>query len=108
MNLIYINISYVQVLHPLRIRTHNPLMWDKWYTSFICQAGFVPLAQLITVRLLMMDSTVLIALVDRWRPEIHTFHLPCGETMVTLQDVTIILGLPIDGTLVCLPVSPGG
>jgi hypothetical protein len=27
----------------------------------------------------------------------HTFHLPCGEMMVTLEDVAMILGLPIRG-----------
>jgi hypothetical protein len=56
----------------------------------------------------MMDSTVLTALVDRWRSETHTFHLSCGEATVTLQDVAMILGLPIDDTLVCGTVSPCG
>jgi hypothetical protein len=32
----------------------------------------------------MMDSAVLTALMDQWRPETHTFHLPCGETTVML------------------------
>jgi hypothetical protein len=36
------------------------------------------------------------------------FHLPCGETTVTLQDVIMILGLPIDDTSVCGTLSPGG
>jgi hypothetical protein len=36
------------------------------------------------------------------------FHLPCGETTVTLQDVAMILGLPIDGAPVSGTVSPAG
>ena len=48
-----------------------------------------------------MDGALLTAFVDRWRPETHTFHLPCGEMTVTLQDVAMILGLPLDG----LPVT---
>jgi hypothetical protein len=56
----------------------------------------------------MMDSATLMALVDWWRPETHMFHFSCGETIVTLQDVAMILGLPIDGTPVCGTVSPSG
>ncbi|XP_015936600.1 uncharacterized protein LOC107462518 [Arachis duranensis] len=37
-------------------------------------------------------------LVERWRPEMHTFHMPFGECTITLQDVTYQLGLPIDAT----------
>jgi hypothetical protein len=56
----------------------------------------------------MIDSAALMTLVDRWHPETHMFHLLCGETTVTLQDVAMILGLSIDGTPVCGPVSPSG
>jgi len=44
-----------------------------------------------------MDGPLLIAFVDRWRPETHTFHLPCGEMTVTLQDMAMILALPLEG-----------
>ncbi|RYQ79333.1 hypothetical protein Ahy_Scaffold6g108059 [Arachis hypogaea] len=37
------------------------------------------------------------ALVERWRPETYTFHLPWGECTVILEDVAMQLGLPIDG-----------
>ncbi|KAK5833601.1 hypothetical protein PVK06_017452 [Gossypium arboreum] len=38
--------------------------------------------------------------IERWRPETHTFHLPCGECTITLEDVAVQLGLPIDGNVV--------
>jgi hypothetical protein len=56
----------------------------------------------------MKDYTALTALVDRWRPETHTFHLPCGEITVMLHDVTMMLGLPINGAPVFGTVSPAG
>ena len=43
------------------------------------------------------DRSLLTALVDRWRPETHTFHLPFGEMAPTLEDVAMLLGLPIAG-----------
>jgi hypothetical protein len=98
----------IQLLHLLRICTHNPMMWDEWYSLFIRRMGFLPLARLIIGGLPMMDFAALMTPIDRRRPETHTFHLPCDETTVTLQDIATILSLPIDVNPVCGLVSPGG
>ncbi|QHO20243.1 uncharacterized protein DS421_11g336230 [Arachis hypogaea] len=37
------------------------------------------------------------ALIERWRLESYTFHPPCGEMTITLQDVAYQLRLRIDG-----------
>ena len=35
-----------------------------------------------------------------WRPETHTFHLPYGELILTMQDVKAIFGLRLGRLLV--------
>jgi len=70
---------------------------------FFCrlrEAGLLTLSRLVEVGPIQLDRSLLTALVDRWRPETHTFHLPCGEMTPTLQDVAYLLGLPIVGEAV--------
>ncbi|KAH7853425.1 hypothetical protein Vadar_002252 [Vaccinium darrowii] len=38
------------------------------------------------------------ALLERWRPETHSFYLGSGERTVTLQDVEVILGVSVVGS----------
>ena len=64
------------------------------------------MARLAESALVKLDRSLLSALVDRWRPETHTFHLPCGEMAPTLQDVAMLLGLPITGDAVGPRVVP--
>ncbi|KAH7859301.1 hypothetical protein Vadar_034309 [Vaccinium darrowii] len=57
-------------------------------------AGFTGLMK---VPFIQLDCHLITALVERWRPETHSFHMPTGETTITLQDVSIQLGLRVDG-----------
>uniref|UniRef100_A0A8I6X955 Aminotransferase-like plant mobile domain-containing protein n=1 Tax=Hordeum vulgare subsp. vulgare TaxID=112509 RepID=A0A8I6X955_HORVV len=47
-----------------------------------------------------VNHATLTALMDRWRPETHSFHLACGEMKMTLEDMTMISGLPLNGDAV--------
>ncbi|RYR65148.1 hypothetical protein Ahy_A03g011127 [Arachis hypogaea] len=42
------------------------------------------------------DWSLALALIERWRSESHTFHLPYREMTITLQNVAYQLGLRID------------
>ncbi|XP_014517244.1 serine/threonine-protein phosphatase 7 long form homolog [Vigna radiata var. radiata] len=57
------------------------------------------------LRHLKIDHELVTTLVERWRPETHTFHLPTGECTITLQDVSLQLGLRVDGPLVIGPIK---
>jgi hypothetical protein len=43
------------------------------------------------------DFSLLSALLDHWKPETDTFHFTVGEMTVTLQDTSLLMGLPCEG-----------
>ncbi|XP_020969254.1 serine/threonine-protein phosphatase 7 long form homolog [Arachis ipaensis] len=59
--------------------------------------GFYHVSQIGVVQ---CQKALVNALIERWHPDTHTFHLSIGECAVTLEDVALILGLPTDGLLV--------
>ena len=65
--------------------------------------GYLQMARLnevASIKKFHLLPDLISALVERWRPECHTFHFPCGECTVTLEDVALHLGLPINGLVV--------
>ncbi|MBA0648505.1 hypothetical protein Goklo_016210, partial [Gossypium klotzschianum] len=61
------------------------------------EAGFLHVA--IISRGCKLDPKLIIAFVKRWRLEMHTLHLPCGECIITLEDMKLQLGLLVDGLI---------
>jgi hypothetical protein len=97
-----------KVFGPLRLRSHEAsnttkrMIYDERYTPYIERLGLLPFIHLVTRSTPNFNPSAITALVDRWRPETHTFHLRTGEMTVTLQDVSMILALPIDGLPLCI------
>ncbi|XP_042005679.1 serine/threonine-protein phosphatase 7 long form homolog [Salvia splendens] len=63
--------------------------------DYVCRFGLGGV--LFCGKALDVDHALITALVERWRPETHTFHLPVGETTITLQDVQVLWALRVDG-----------
>ncbi|XP_016445125.2 serine/threonine-protein phosphatase 7 long form homolog [Nicotiana tabacum] len=59
--------------------------------------------RIIEIDRLQLDWSLITALIERWRPETHTFHLPIGEDTITLQNLEVLYGLPVDGHPVAYP-----
>ncbi|XP_017640186.2 protein MAINTENANCE OF MERISTEMS-like [Gossypium arboreum] len=68
---------------------------DARLMSYLELAGFESTALIQTFDL---RYDLISTLVERWRSDTHTFHLPCRECTVTLEDVALQLRLPIDGS----------
>ncbi|MBA0828406.1 hypothetical protein Goarm_013083 [Gossypium armourianum] len=66
--------------------------------TYLREAGFLHMA--IISRGCKLDPKLISAFVERWRLEMHTFHLPCGECIITLEDMKLQLGLLVDGSIV--------
>ena len=71
---------------------------DLRIMQYIDAAG---LTRLFKVPDMEVDHALITALVERWRSETHTFHLPHGEMGITLQDIKVMLGILVDG----LPIT---
>jgi hypothetical protein len=83
-----------------RVRTiKNRFLVNNVYEEHLRAHGLLPFSKLTSSKeKFTLDPSLLSALVDRWRPETHTFHLSCGELTPTLKDVSMITCLPIKGT----------
>ncbi|XP_075666077.1 serine/threonine-protein phosphatase 7 long form homolog [Castanea sativa] len=91
-----------QVVHRSSLLWDAPLKGKEVPSVLTCRhrekdAG---LDGLLQVPHMDLDHALITTLVERWRPKTHSFHLPHSEMTITLQDIEVIMGLPIHGLLV--------
>ncbi|KAL9688003.1 hypothetical protein QQ045_032415 [Rhodiola kirilowii] len=67
---------------------------DERILPYIVRAGFGPWYYMQNYE---VDWSFMTALVERWRSETHTFHLRYNEMTITLEDVGVLTGLPVEG-----------
>jgi hypothetical protein len=69
----------------------------KRVQPYVVQANFLYDSCLDHIK---FNHSLIHALIERWRCEIHTFHLRYIEMTPTLQGMVVFLGLPINGRVV--------
>lgn len=74
-----------------------PTQLDNRIVSRLVDTGFYGVYRLGTMK---YDWGLINALIERWHQETHSFHLPIGEATITLQDIGVLTGLPVDGVAV--------
>ncbi|KAL9667109.1 hypothetical protein QQ045_001457 [Rhodiola kirilowii] len=79
---------------PLKVHKGGKLRLDARIHPYVVDVGFYPRTQVCSER---VDSSLLTAVVKRWRPETHTCHFNDGEATITLQDVPLLTGLHVEG-----------
>ncbi|KAL9665761.1 hypothetical protein QQ045_000082 [Rhodiola kirilowii] len=79
---------------PLKVHKGGALTLDARIRPYVVAASFYPWTRVCDVK---VDPSLLTIVVERWRPETHTFHFNNGEATITLQDMSLLIGLPIEG-----------
>jgi len=74
----------------------GPIMNARWWRNALEAIG---LSWLQDTSYSQIDHDLIFAFAKRWHEETSSFHLPFGEMTVTLDDVSCLLHLPIDGML---------
>ncbi|MBA0570776.1 hypothetical protein Golob_004386 [Gossypium lobatum] len=64
---------------------------------YLREAGFWHMANI--GQRCKLDLKLISAFVERWRPETHTLHLPCGEHTITSEDMQLQLRLSVDRSI---------
>ena len=70
------------------------LQYQPAYAGTLRAMGLYQLSQMAEE---IADPGLCSGLIERWRPETHSFHLPHAEMTVTLQDVSCLWGMTIVG-----------
>ncbi|KAL2336472.1 hypothetical protein Fmac_010918 [Flemingia macrophylla] len=80
----------------IRVRHARPSHGEfpRRLTQLLQKCGFGWIIQLEKIKI---SKRLVLALIERWRSETHTFHMPFGECTITLQDIAVLTGLPVDG-----------
>ncbi|CAN1302293.1 Serine/threonine-protein phosphatase 7 long form homolog, partial [Linum perenne] len=86
---------------PLKLRQRSSSL--TWYPAYEAFLRACRLQKVYRVLGATPCKELVMALIERWRPETNTFHLIQGKVTITLEDVEVLTGLPTKGLDVTSP-----
>ena len=89
------------------VRVHDKTKYEERYAKYIRKTGLLPSTTIVSCSTPKMCPCAIMTLIDRCRLEKHSFHFHCGEMIVTLQDASMILAIPIKGDPICFSIDYG-
>lgn len=91
------------------MKGNKQLLWPRWQVIYVINyvefvdpqmmnmINVVVFENIVTIPSIDINHNFITTLMEMWRMKTHTFHLPHWESTITLEFVTLHLGLPIDG-----------
>jgi len=99
------HVRKVRVVKPINrgdkiLSLRRPNDNQDWFWRPLRESG---LHDLVYLGYVTMPHALLMTLCERWHPETNSFHMDLGEMTVTLDDVTCLTHLPIEGRMLSHP-----
>jgi hypothetical protein len=57
------------------------MLFDEQYVPLLQQANLFAVANIVCRDMLVFNTTTIMVMVYRWRPETHSFDLPCNDVL---------------------------
>ncbi|XP_058742289.1 protein MAIN-LIKE 1-like [Vicia villosa] len=82
--------------HRLRLKDRVPHLLPPEMERWVDRSGLTSLQR---TSLTKIDTDLVTQFVERWHIETSSFHMSFGEMTITLDDISCLLHLPIEGVL---------
>nr|XP_016460550.1 PREDICTED: serine/threonine-protein phosphatase 7 long form homolog [Nicotiana tabacum] len=103
--------SYIQdgqcLSHTFRTRRIDD-MWEfikdhTLHPRIVRRLHDIGFYKIIEIVLLKFNWALITTMIEQWKLEMNTFHLPISEATITLENVEVLFGLPVDRLPVAYP-----
>lgn len=81
--------------HGLKLKKFLDVVMPPEVNAIVVECDLLPLVDCF---LTMLNGQLSTTFIGRWHKETYFFHLPFGEMMIKLDDVSSLFHIPLDGS----------